>query len=60
MSVYRTIGPLIHGFSDVEHDLEGNYCRNPGFGTEPWCYTNAVTCHRAYCDSCQLRKFMKR
>lgn len=42
-------------FSEVEHDLEGNYCRNPGFGTEPWCYTDAETCARAYCDACQMR-----
>ncbi|XP_060576923.1 uncharacterized protein LOC132734236 [Ruditapes philippinarum] len=36
-------------------DLEGNYCRNPGHGTEPWCYINADTCARSYCDVCHLR-----
>ena len=45
-------------FSEVEHDLESNFCRNPGYGTEPWCYTNAETCARAYCDSCQLSKYL--
>ena len=36
--------------------LDENYCRNPDYktGIIPWCYTNAETCERNYCDPCQL------
>ncbi|XP_070210463.1 tolloid-like protein 2 [Littorina saxatilis] len=39
---------------DINAGLEANYCRNPGDGVRPWCYTNATGCERGYCDVCQL------
>ena len=38
--------------------LEDNKCRNPdqATGFMPWCYTNAETCSRDYCDVCLLGK----
>nr|KAG5689384.1 hypothetical protein BaRGS_017668 [Batillaria attramentaria] len=44
--------PYKHG--DYYDGLDGNYCRNPGDGLRPWCYTNATFCQRNYCDVCQL------
>ncbi|KAL4227421.1 hypothetical protein ACF0H5_012864 [Mactra antiquata] len=44
-----------HTFNVTSIDLEENYCRNPGHGTEPWCYVNAETCQRSYCDVSNLR-----
>ncbi|XP_052238661.1 uncharacterized protein LOC127849961 [Dreissena polymorpha] len=44
-----------HVFNVTHMQLEGNMCRNPGHGTAPWCYTNAETCARTYCDVCHLR-----
>ena len=38
--------------SELDDDLDNNYCRNTGVGTTPWCYTNAETCAREYCDAC--------
>ncbi|KAK3598881.1 hypothetical protein CHS0354_036184 [Potamilus streckersoni] len=35
---------------DYDDDLESNYCRNPGAGNRPWCYTNVDGCIRDYCD----------
>ncbi|XP_076467159.1 bone morphogenetic protein 1-like isoform X2 [Babylonia areolata] len=44
-----------HGYapSDLLDDLDGNYCRNPGNGIRPWCYTDSQ-CNRNYCDVCFL------
>ncbi|KAL4217780.1 Bone morphogenetic protein 1 [Mactra antiquata] len=43
-----------HRFSPetFDDDLSENYCRNTGLGVDPWCYTNAETCARDYCDAC--------
>ena len=41
---------------DIYAGLDSNYCRNPGDGFRPWCFTNATDCQRAYCDVCQLGK----
>ncbi|CAG2214978.1 MST1 [Mytilus edulis] len=41
-------------FSDLDDDLVDNYCRNPGSGTKPWCYTHYEDCNRNYCDPCGL------
>ncbi|KAK3611692.1 hypothetical protein CHS0354_034357 [Potamilus streckersoni] len=35
---------------DVADNLEENYCRNPGSGIRPWCYTRVDQCLRDYCD----------
>ncbi|XP_035826903.1 uncharacterized protein LOC101854104 [Aplysia californica] len=45
-----------HAFSqgDALDNLEGNYCRNPGNGLRPWCYTEAVGCVRDYCEVCLM------
>ncbi|XP_076466669.1 uncharacterized protein LOC143297940 isoform X2 [Babylonia areolata] len=44
-----------HGYApyDMLDDLRSNYCRNPGNGMRPWCYTNSQ-CDRNYCDVCFL------
>ncbi|KAL5020488.1 hypothetical protein ScPMuIL_003380 [Solemya velum] len=39
---------------DYDDGLESNYCRNPGQGTQPWCYYDAELCLRDYCDVCGL------
>ncbi|KAL3856286.1 hypothetical protein ACJMK2_011060 [Sinanodonta woodiana] len=36
--------------NDISGNLEENYCRNPGSGTRPWCYTTIDQCYRDYCD----------
>ncbi|XP_062599533.1 uncharacterized protein LOC134261073, partial [Saccostrea cucullata] len=41
---------------DLDDDLLGNYCRNPGHGTRPWCITNKFLCTRDYCDVCGIEK----
>ncbi|XP_061168908.1 uncharacterized protein LOC133178176 [Saccostrea echinata] len=41
---------------DLDDDLLGNYCRNPGHGTRPWCITNTFLCTRDYCDVCGIEK----
>ncbi|XP_061193575.1 uncharacterized protein LOC133201786 [Saccostrea echinata] len=41
---------------DLDDDLLGNYCRNPGHGTRPWCITNKFMCTRDYCDVCGIEK----
>ncbi|XP_045197025.2 uncharacterized protein LOC123551856 isoform X2 [Mercenaria mercenaria] len=38
-----------------DDDLSENFCRNTVLGTGPWCYTNAETCERDYCDACSKR-----
>ncbi|CAG2187334.1 unnamed protein product [Mytilus edulis] len=45
-----------HAFDsgDLDDDLVDNYCRNPGSGTKPWCYTHYEDCNRNYCDPCGL------
>ncbi|CAC5360614.1 unnamed protein product [Mytilus coruscus] len=45
-----------HAFNsgDLDDDLVDNYCRNPGSGTKPWCYTHYEDCNRNYCDPCGL------
>ncbi|KAL3859382.1 hypothetical protein ACJMK2_009605 [Sinanodonta woodiana] len=35
---------------DYDDQLDMNYCRNPGTGNRPWCYTNVDECIRDYCD----------
>ncbi|KAL3860807.1 hypothetical protein ACJMK2_010874 [Sinanodonta woodiana] len=35
---------------DYDDSLESNYCRNPGTGNRPWCFTNVDGCIRDYCD----------
>ncbi|XP_005088874.2 uncharacterized protein LOC101856539 [Aplysia californica] len=39
-------------YPDVLGNLEENYCRNPGDGVRPWCYTELHNCRRDYCDVC--------
>ncbi|KAJ8305874.1 hypothetical protein KUTeg_016419 [Tegillarca granosa] len=39
---------------DLDDGLLHNYCRNPGDGTRPWCYTHADECLRNYCDVCNI------
>jgi hypothetical protein len=41
-------------FRDFDDGLQKNYCRNPGHGTEPWCYVEADGCLREYCDVANL------
>ncbi|XP_048737046.2 uncharacterized protein LOC125652118 [Ostrea edulis] len=41
---------------DLDDDLLGNYCRNPGRGTRPWCFTNKFLCTRDYCDVCGIER----
>jgi hypothetical protein len=43
----------------LDDDLVDNYCRNPGSGTRPWCYTHYEDCSRDYCDPCALGKILK-
>ncbi|XP_048761811.2 uncharacterized protein LOC125670607 [Ostrea edulis] len=39
---------------DLDDSLDGNFCRNPGDGTAPWCYIHRENCERNYCDPCGL------
>ncbi|PVD31017.1 hypothetical protein C0Q70_10293 [Pomacea canaliculata] len=41
-----------HAKSDVTDGLVSNFCRNPGDGLQPWCYTDLNGCVRDYCDVC--------
>ncbi|XP_050396406.2 uncharacterized protein LOC126814966 [Patella vulgata] len=45
---------------DVDAGLDGNYCRNPGDGDRPWCYTEKLECTRDFCDVCGVEKAFDR
>ncbi|XP_012936733.1 uncharacterized protein LOC101848513 [Aplysia californica] len=44
-----------HAFKSdgIGKNLDMNYCRNPGNGFQPWCYTSVTECARDYCDVCE-------
>ncbi|XP_050397734.2 uncharacterized protein LOC126815817 [Patella vulgata] len=46
--------------NDVNDGLEANYCRNPGDGDRPWCYTSQADCARGFCDVCGVERAFDR
>ncbi|XP_019616170.1 PREDICTED: deleted in malignant brain tumors 1 protein-like isoform X2 [Branchiostoma belcheri] len=45
--------PHFHVYSPdrfPQYGLEENYCRNPGNGYKPWCYTTSPSVRIEYCD----------